>query len=125
MRTEVKNIGSVRGVASAVKYEIARQIKTLERGQTIINETLGWDAENHRTVSMRDKEDKQDYRFMPEPNLPPLRLNMEKNVVDNYNLVNVNNLLLQLPKLPEDTRQCFIRDFGLTPQTAIAIVVSI
>lgn len=56
MRSEVKNIGSVRGVASAVRFEIQRQIDLLESGGTVLNETRSWDVENKRTVAMRDKE---------------------------------------------------------------------
>lgn len=58
VRTEVKNIGSVRAVAAAVKYEINRQIKARENGEIIVNETRAWDASSGKTVPMRDKEDK-------------------------------------------------------------------
>lgn len=58
-RTEVKNIGSIRGVASAIQYEIQRQINILDNGGTIANETRAWDATSKRTVSMRDKEVEQ------------------------------------------------------------------
>lgn len=59
VRTEVKNIGSVRAVAHAIQYEIDRQIKVLEAGGVIINETRAWDADSKQTVPMRDKEEKQ------------------------------------------------------------------
>lgn len=59
VRTEVKNIGSVRGVAHAIQYEIDRQVKVLEAGGVIINETRAWDADSKQTVPMRDKEEKQ------------------------------------------------------------------
>lgn len=56
VRSEVKNIGSIRGVSAAVKYEIARQTAILESGGTVINETRSWDAQNKKTIAMRDKE---------------------------------------------------------------------
>lgn len=59
IRTEIKNIGSVRGVANAIEYEIQRQIKIKENGGEIINETRSWDAVNKATVGMRDKERQQ------------------------------------------------------------------
>lgn len=58
-RTEIKNIGSIRGVAGAVNHEIQRQIKLLEKGEVVINETRAWDAVSKTTVAMRDKEEKQ------------------------------------------------------------------
>lgn len=59
VRSEVKNIGSVRAVAHAVEYEIHRQVKILEAGGTVVNETRAWDADSRQTVPMRDKEEKQ------------------------------------------------------------------
>lgn len=59
MRTEVKNIGSVRGVAGAIQYEIERQVKLLEQGGRVTNETRAWDAATRTTVPMRDKEQQQ------------------------------------------------------------------
>ncbi|XP_055679866.1 glutamyl-tRNA(Gln) amidotransferase subunit B, mitochondrial [Lutzomyia longipalpis] len=108
-RTEIKNIGSVRGVANAVGFEIERQIEILQRGGRIHNETRSWDATTKSTVSMRDKEVLQDYRFMPEPNLPPLRLTSA-------------HLRQTLPELPEETRQKLTRDYVLPLETAIILV---
>lgn len=74
VRTEIKNLNSLRAVASAVEYEIARQIEELSQGRPVQNWTMAFDAETRRTLPMRDKEVAQDYRFLPEPNLPPLVL---------------------------------------------------
>ncbi|XP_076995932.1 glutamyl-tRNA(Gln) amidotransferase subunit B, mitochondrial isoform X2 [Tamandua tetradactyla] len=74
VRTEVKNLNSARFLAKAIDYEIQRQINELENGGEILNETRSFDYRLGCTVPMRDKEGKQDYRFMPEPNLPPLVL---------------------------------------------------
>ncbi|XP_076449299.1 glutamyl-tRNA(Gln) amidotransferase subunit B, mitochondrial-like [Babylonia areolata] len=74
VRTEVKNINSIRNVSKAIDFEIQRQIEILENGGQVENETRGFDAETNETVQMRDKEKLLDYRFMPEPNLPPLHV---------------------------------------------------
>uniref|UniRef100_A0A182MJV3 Glutamyl-tRNA(Gln) amidotransferase subunit B, mitochondrial n=1 Tax=Anopheles culicifacies TaxID=139723 RepID=A0A182MJV3_9DIPT len=123
-RTEVKNIGSVRAVAQAVDYEIQRQIAMLDNGGKIHNETRAWDAAAKATVAMRDKEVVQDYRFMPEPNLPPLHLRlheadgaqMEADVID------VPKLGQTLPELPEQTRQRIIEMHQLSSTIAITLV---
>ncbi len=122
IRTEVKNIGSIRGVADAVDYEIERQIELVERGGRVHNETRNWDAMGKKTVVMRDKEVLQDYRFMPEPNLPPLRLN----VIDDptSDLINVEMIRKALPELPEQTRKNLMERNSLRRETAVILVVS-
>lgn len=94
VRSEVKNIGSIRGVANAVNYEIMRQIAVLSSGGKVANETRAYDAATKSTVPMRDKENIQDYRFMPEPNLLPLRVSPSL----------VEQLKDSLPILPEQLR---------------------
>lgn len=73
-RTETKNLNSFRSVEKAVEYEIDRQIELLEKGQTITQETRGWDDAKQRTFTQRTKEEAQDYRYMPDPDLPPVVL---------------------------------------------------
>lgn len=73
-RTETKNLNSFRNVERAVRYEIDRQIRELEAGNTIIQETRGWDDTKQETFSQRSKEDAQDYRYMPDPDIPPLEI---------------------------------------------------
>lgn len=121
----MKNLGSIRALSGAINYEIARQINAVKSGQVIINETLSWDADSQKTVPMRDKEKMQDYRFMPEPNLPPLRLHMRPDCVNELNLVDVCKLKAQLPELPEETRDKMKKNYGLSSSTVIAIVVSL
>nr|XP_050861543.1 glutamyl-tRNA(Gln) amidotransferase subunit B, mitochondrial isoform X1 [Vespula vulgaris] len=104
VRTELKNIGHIRAVASAIKYEINRQISILENGQLVFNETRAWDSVNKRTVPLREKEEKQDYRFMPETDLLPLRICLD-NTENKYNLVDVATLREQLPELPYEKRR--------------------
>lgn len=73
-RTETKNLNSFRSVEKTVLYEINRQIELLEKGQPITQETRGWDDAKQRTFSQRDKEDAHDYRYFPDPDLPPIEL---------------------------------------------------
>lgn len=118
-RTEIKNIGSVRGVAGAIKYEINRQIRIREVQGTIVNETRSWNAEKRVTVAMRDKEVQQDYRYMPEPNLPPLHIAMGP--IDN-GWINADRVREKIPELPEQTRLRLQEQVGLTSEQSIIIV---
>ncbi|KAL0820518.1 hypothetical protein ABMA28_006376 [Loxostege sticticalis] len=120
-RTEIKNIGSVRGVAAAVRHEIERQRAILDAGGTIVNETRAWDAANRVTVAMRDKEVVQDYRFMPEPNLPPLRVNL-RSKDDTRDVISVPLIQERIPELPEESRRNLVQDFQLRPETAVQLV---
>src|SRR5699024_8467550 len=73
-RTEIKNLNSLRFLREAIDYEIGRQVELLQAGEVVVNETLGFDFRSKQTYAMRDKEIVQDYRFMPEPNLPAIQL---------------------------------------------------
>ncbi|KAH8264107.1 hypothetical protein KR038_002947 [Drosophila bunnanda] len=122
VRTEVKNIGSVRSISQAITYEINRQLETVADGGVITNETRSWDAENRRTVAMRDKEVLQDYRFMPEPNLPPLHVNLKPGSKSTEDLLSVAALSEEIPELPEDTRQRLMEQYNLNADTSIILV---
>ncbi|CAK9797945.1 Glutamyl-tRNA(Gln) amidotransferase subunit B, mitochondrial [Anthophora quadrimaculata] len=113
-RTELKNIGSISAINKAIEYEINRQISILETGGQVINETRAWDPLSKKTILMREKEDKHDYRFMPETNLPPLYLHVKKDMKNKYNLIDVPSIKEQLPELPQQIRQV-LQDRGLTP----------
>lgn len=119
-RTEVKNIGSVRAVAQAIEFEIARQIDVLDGGGRIFNETRAWDAVERKTIAMRDKEVVQDYRFMPEPNLPPLHVHVGGDCEGD--IVSAVRIRADLPELPEETRKSIVETHQLTPEMAIILV---
>lgn len=121
-RTEVKNLNSLRSVAYAVDFEIGRQIAELTSGQTIVNMTMGFDAIKRRTVPMRDKEVVQDYRFMPEPNLPPLVLAEGSDREGARGMPSVEELRRSMPVLPRQERDRLVRDHSLTLHQAQTIV---
>ncbi|MEZ6331048.1 MAG: Asp-tRNA(Asn)/Glu-tRNA(Gln) amidotransferase subunit GatB [Candidatus Saccharimonadales bacterium] len=76
-RSETKNLNSFKSVEKAVEYEIKRQIRLLEEGQSIVQETRGWDDDTQQTVSQRSKEDAHDYRYFPDPDIPPITVAQE------------------------------------------------
>uniref|UniRef100_A0A8C3LFL4 Glutamyl-tRNA(Gln) amidotransferase subunit B, mitochondrial n=1 Tax=Chrysolophus pictus TaxID=9089 RepID=A0A8C3LFL4_CHRPC len=125
VRTEVKNINSIRFLAKAVDYEIHRQIKELENGGTVLNETRAFDSKLGCTVPMRDKEGKQDYRFMPEPNLPPLILYDAKSLPANVNhqqVVNIDWIHERLPDLPSVKRAKLVELYGILPEHSFTLM---
>ncbi|XP_074849282.1 glutamyl-tRNA(Gln) amidotransferase subunit B, mitochondrial isoform X2 [Carettochelys insculpta] len=124
-RTEVKNINSARFLARAIDYEIKRQIKELENGGTIVNETRTFDYKLGCTLPMRDKEGKQDYRFMPEPNLPPLILYDNKSLPANVNhsqVVNIDWIRERLPDLPSVKRAKLVEQYGILPEHCLTLL---
>ena len=96
-RTEVKNLNSFRSVERAVEYEIARQTKVLESGEKVIQQTLGWNDATGKTSAQRSKEEAKDYRYMPEPDLPPINLSEEF----------IEEEAAKLPPMPNDYRKKF------------------
>ncbi|WAR25240.1 GATB-like protein [Mya arenaria] len=108
-------------------YEIIRQIGILEMGGEVVNETRSFDVETSETVPMRDKEVKQDYRFMPEPNLPPLRLyhsiDLAKTDPDIWkSKIIIDDLERSMPTLPRDKKQQLMDRYGISLYQATFIV---
>src|SRR3989338_6438006 len=95
IRAEIKNLNSFRSVEGAVAYEIERQSELLDNGKKVIQETRGWDEAKQKTTSQRAKEEAHDYRYMPEPDVPPIELS------DEY----VDKIEKQMPELPPMIRQ--------------------
>lgn len=102
-KVEVKNINSFNFVKRAIEFEIERHKKLLESGVTPTQETRGWNEDKGITVSQRTKEEADDYRYFPEPDIPPFR--WEQSVI--------NHQLSELPEMPGAKKARFIRDFGL------------
>lgn len=125
VRTEVKNLNSLRFLAKAIDYEIQRQITELENGGEILNETRSFDYKLGCTMPMRDKEGKQDYRFMPEPNLPPLVLYDDTSLprgADSQQVINIDQLRDMLPELPSATRERLVQQYGMLPEHSFALL---
>jgi aspartyl-tRNA(Asn)/glutamyl-tRNA(Gln) amidotransferase subunit B len=102
-KAEVKNLNSFRYLQKALEYEIGRQIDLVERGGAVRQETRLWDAAGGRTIAMRSKEEAHDYRYFPEPDLPPL-------VVDEGRIARVR---AAMPELPDARRKRFVAAYGL------------
>jgi aspartyl-tRNA(Asn)/glutamyl-tRNA(Gln) amidotransferase subunit B len=102
-RAEIKNLNSFRNVARAVEYEIARQVALVESGGGVVQETRLWNAERGETAPMRSKEDAHDYRYFPEPDLPPLVVSREW----------VEDARASLPELPAERRRRFATEYAL------------
>ncbi|XP_024424382.2 glutamyl-tRNA(Gln) amidotransferase subunit B, mitochondrial [Desmodus rotundus] len=125
VRTEVKNLNSARFLARAIDYEIQRQIRELENGGEILNETRSFDYKLGCTVPMRDKEGKQDYRFIPEPNLPPLLLYDSASLpagTDPQQVINIDQIREQLPELPSVTREKLVQQYGMLPEQSFTLL---
>jgi aspartyl-tRNA(Asn)/glutamyl-tRNA(Gln) amidotransferase subunit B len=111
-RAEVKNLNSFNSVFQAINFEIKRQTEMLEKGERVRQETRGWDEIKQKTVSQRSKEEAQDYRYFPEPDLPPF----ETSVFD------IEALRASLPELPDAKRVRFMKEYGFDEkQTEILV----
>ena len=107
-KVEIKNMNSFRNVQHALDYEIKRQARALDTGERIVQETRLWDPDRGHTVSMRSKEFAHDYRYFPEPDLPPL------DVAADW----IERIRATLPELPETRRQRFMTAYGLSAYDA-------
>ncbi len=103
VKTELKNINSFRYVEKALEYEIQRQIKLIERGEKIVQETRLWDPQTGKTFSMRSKEEAHDYRYFPEPDLVPVVVSDEW----------IEKIKEDMPELPDAKIEKFMQEYGL------------
>ena len=113
-RTEMKNINSFKALEDAINYEIERQAEVLDDGGKIVQETRTWNPERGITQSMRSKEEAHDYRYMPEPDLPPIITTAEE----------IEEFRRSLPELPDARRQRLMNSFGLSDYDAGIITSS-
>lgn len=107
-KVEVKNLNSFRSLGRAIEYEIERQLGVYEKGEGITQETRGWDEEKQKTFSQRSKESAHDYRYFPEPDLPPLSFSPEY----------VERLGAELPELPSQYRKRLSEEYNTAPHMA-------
>jgi len=110
-KVEVKNLNSFRAVEEAIDYEIKRQAEILDEGKKVLHETRGWDANKGKTVSQRVKEEAHDYRYFPEPDLPPLDLTSSGGF-------DLEKLKIEIPELPQQKRERFIKEYNLSKEQA-------
>ena len=103
-RTEIKNLNSFRALVRATEFEIARQIRVVESGGEIVQETMGWNETRGETYSQRGKEHAHDYRYFPEPDLLPLEISRDE----------VERIQATLPELPDAKRDRFLAQYGLS-----------
>ena len=113
-RTEMKKMNSFRSIVRGLEYEIERQIDVIEDGGVVEQETLRWDDVSGKTFPMRDKEDAQDYRYFPDPDLVAIKLS------DEY----IENIKKTLPELPESRKERYLTEYGLSEKDANIITSS-
>ena len=113
-RHEMKNMNSFKSIQRAINYEIESQISDIENGKIVEQETMRWDDVAGQTFSMRNKEDAQDYRYFPEPDLVAIKLS------DEY----INKVKEELPELPESRKKRYVDEIGLSEKDANALVSS-
>lgn len=113
-KTELKNMNSFKGVKDALSFEIERQKQALDNGGQVIQETRLWDVKELKTFAMRTKEEAKDYRYFPEPDLPPFITAKDK----------IEGIKRAIPELPKQKVKRFIRDYGLSQVDAEVLVYS-
>ncbi len=113
-RTEMKNMNSFRSITRAIEYEVDRQIDVIEDGGEVEQETLRWDDVSGKTFPMRDKEDAQDYRYFPDPDLVAIKLSEEY----------IENIKKSLPELPESRKERYLKEYQLSEKDANIITSS-
>lgn len=107
-RVELKNINSFRFVRKAIEYEIGRQAEMLDKGETPVQQTRGWNENKNITLPQREKEEAHDYRYFPEPDIPPMRFDREY----------VEKIRQQIPELPEEMKNRLIKTYNLSETSA-------
>src|SRR6185312_9375506 len=111
VKTELKNINSFRALHRAIDFEVKRQAEVLESGGTVVQETRGWSEQEQRTFSQRSKEFAEDYRYFPEPDLPPLE----------FDRTWIEELRASLPEMPGVRRSRLVSEYALPAADAALI----
>src|SRR5207247_10893677 len=115
VKTELKNINSFRALHRAILYEVDRQMQVVESGGAVVQETRGWSEAEQRTFSQRSKEFAEDYRYFPEPDLPPLELDRAW----------IEELRKALPEMPGSRRSRLVSEYGLPAADANLIAADL
>ncbi len=110
-RSETKNLNSFRSIEKAAEYEFKRQVELLEKGQEVVQETRGWDDAKMKTISQRTKEDAHDYRYFPDPDIPPVVISQS----------HIDEVKAAMPKMPADYRTAFA-ELGLTSASMAVLI---
>ncbi len=113
-KVEIKNLNSLKAVEGSVAYETGRQIELIKEGKQIVQETRGWDDIGGKTFPQREKEEANDYRYFPEPDIPPLAISESE----------IENLRRQIGELPAKKRERFIAQYKLEPAIAEIFIVN-
>lgn len=113
-KAELKNMNSFKAIRDALQFEIDRQIELLNNSETVIQETRLWDEKRGETFAMRSKEEAKDYRYFPEPDLPPFVITKDK----------IEEIKKTIPELPKERMQRFIKDYGLIEYDAKMLVLN-
>lgn len=113
-RTEMKNLNSFTFIAKAIEYEYRRQVDAIEAGEAIVQETRRFAQEENKTYTMRRKEDADDYRYFPDPDLPPIELSEEE----------IARLRAAIPELPDERRTRYEQNYGLSSYDALKLTES-
>jgi aspartyl-tRNA(Asn)/glutamyl-tRNA(Gln) amidotransferase subunit B len=113
VRSEIKNINSFQFVVKAIEYEFVRHVEAVESGEQLVQETRRFDQATGKTYSMRTKENATDYRFLPDPDLPVIKVTEEM----------LNKLKSEIPALPDQRKKKYVEDYGLTSYAAEQIII--
>ena len=113
-KVEVKNINSFRFVRKAIEYEISRQRQVLEKGETPTQQTMGWNELKSITILQRDKEKANDYRYFPEPDIPPMSFTKKE----------IEEIKSQIPELPDEKTKRFLKEYELSDYNAQMLIES-
>jgi len=115
-KVEIKNINSFKMLEQALEYEIKRQTEILEEGENIVQETRGWSEPKQKTISQRGKEEALDYRYFPEPDLPPVSLSVGKEI-------DIEKIKSEIPELPIEKQKRFETEYGLSTADAATLAL--
>ena len=113
-RTEMKNMNSFRSIVRGIEYEIGRQVEVIDNGGKVVQTTLRWDDVSGKTFPMREKENAEDYRYFPDPDLAPIRLSEEY----------IENIRKSLPEMPESRKERYIKEYDISEKDANKLTAS-